>query len=1233
MAKGGNSGGGGSTTLVITEFGEDTGTDASDRITYDNTITLTGTSTEPAGTIVTIYANGVNLGTATVLGSGDWTFTTTALADGIYDFTAQTGKGKTKQVSDPLTLTIDTTVPDAPTDLSVAGSLISGTAEAGATVQVWQGDTMIGSITATNGTWEFDVGNATGSFTAVATDTAGNTSLESSAVTISGGGTDTTTPTASAPDLLAGSDTGISATDNLTNDATSTFRFTLDGTVAVGDTIELLIDGVGNVTHVITAADVSAGSVDLTSTTLVDGTNTISARLFDAAGNESTTSSLNVIHDSVAPVVGTPDLDPVSDSGGSDSDNITADATPTITGTGEAGATITLYDGATVVGSGMVQANGTWSITSASLGDGAHDLTAIATDAAGNSSAPSVALSLTIDTTAPSAPAVTGVLMADGSTAPGGVTDDDTPQIRGTTEAGSTVEVFINGSSIGTAIADQNGNWSIIAAALLDAVYTVTAEATDAAGNTSVLSGRFQIEVDAVADPPPGPADPTGDPLYGDQWHLTMIGDLQTIWQEYSGAGVSVGVYDNGIEYTHPDLAANYDASKHVIVDGQALDPSPSGIVTAEHGTAVSGVIAAVDNDVGGVGVAFGASITGVNIFGGPADINGADISGFSQAIYQAWTFDIINNSWGATPDFNNETNAAMLAAFAGFEYAVQTGRGGLGTIVVKAAGNDWDSSQGDFLNASRYTITVAAHDQDGDASWYTNRGANVLVSAPSSGSSADGDAGILTTDETGGEGYAAGDYTYGFGGTSSATPVVAGVVALMLDANPNLGWRDVQSILAYSATKIGDVPGATAPVPADSDGDGVADTTVDFPIEFFDWFYNSASDWNGGGLHFSEDYGFGGVDAYAATRMAEVWSLFGAAQVSTNEQSFTGIMQSPALAFDNQWVEASYTYAGPQMELEYVEVYVSYTSGGGLMGLFGDMEDVSIELVSAEGSVVSLMQAASDYTGTNEFLNPLQGLESGGTVTWTFGVNAFRGEDLTGDWTVRIVDVANDFISDGGVLNSFQLTFYGAAPTTDDVYHYTAEMLTLGLAGDAGRTTLDDAGGDDWFDFSASGGTIFSDMSVGGTTTLNGVTIIETTGTTVIENAVSGDGNDTLLGNGVANQLYGMRGDDTLSGGAANDTLSGGAANDTLWGGIGDDLFLFYLGDGQDWIGDFTAGLDTEDVIALYGFSYDAFGDLVLTDLGGSTLINLGGGDGITLAGVAPGALAADDFLFDTVA
>jgi VCBS repeat-containing protein len=736
---------------------------------------------------------------------------------------------------------------------------------------------------------------------------------------------------------------------------------------------------------------------------------------------------------------------------------------------------------------------------------------------------------------------------------------------------------------------------------MIDTFTVTSADGTTSKTITVTINGADEAPPPPPPPPPPGPADPTGDPLYGDQWHLTMIGDLQTIWQEYSGAGV---------------------ASKHVIVDGQVLDPAPSGIVSANHGTAVAGVIAAVDNDIGGVGIAFGASITGVNIFGGPADINGADVSGFAQAVDQAWTFDIINNSWGTTPNFNNETNAAMLAAFAGFEKAVQDGRGGLGTIIVKAAGNDWDSSQGDFLNASRYTITVAAHDQDGDASWYTNRGANVLVSAPSSGSSADGDAGILTTDETGSEGYAAGDYTYGFGGTSSAAPVVAGVVALMLDANPNLGWRDVQSILAYSAMKIGDVPGATAPVPSDSDGDGVADTTVDFPVEFFDWFYNSASDWNGGGLHFSEDYGFGGVNAYAAARMAEVWSLFGDAQTSGNsgnEQSFTGTMQTPALAFDNQWVGASYTYAGPEMELEYVEVYVDFKAGGGLLDLYGNMEDVSIEIVSASGTVVSLMQASSGYDSTNNFLNPFPDLDSGGTVTWTYGVNALRGETLTGDWEVRIVDIANDFIEDGGVLNEFQFAFYGAAPDNDDVYHYTAEMLTLGLAADDSRRILDDTSGIDWFDFAATAGDIVSDMSVGGTTTLNGVTIVQTTAGTVIENAVSGDGNDTLLGNDVANELYGMRG---------NDTLDGGLGDDTLWGGSGDDLFVFHVGDGADWIGDFTAGLGLGDVVALTDFGFADLNSLntLWFDSGGSAALDLDGSvDGVGQTLIFDGVAYAD--------
>ena len=189
--------------------------------------------------------------------------------------------------------------------------------------------------------------------------------------------------------------------------------------------------------------------------------------------------------------------------------------------------------------------------------------------------------------------------------------------------------------------------------------------------------------------------------------------------------------------------------------------------------------------------------------------------------------------------------------------------------------------------------------------------------------------------------------------------------------------------------------------------------------------------------------------------------------------------------------------------------------------------------------------------------------------------------------------------------------------------------MLSLGLDLDPARVSLDDSAGTDWFDFAATGGDIVADMAPGGATTLNGVTIVQTTATTVIENAVAGDGNDTLLGNDVANELHGMRGNDTLYGELGDDTLNGGAGNDILWGGTGDDLFVFYLGDGVDWIGDFTAGAGTDDVIALYGFGPLDFGGLSLADLGGDTVVDLGGGDQITLAGLSSTELAAADFQF----
>ena len=98
------------------------------------------------------------------------------------------------------------------------------------------------------------------------------------------------------------------------------------------------------------------------------------------------------------------------------------------------------------------------------------------------------------------------------------------------------------------------------------------------------------------------------DPLYADQWHLNLLGDIETIWAEYTGAGVAVGVYDTGIQSAHPDLDDNYDSSLlYPGYDGE--NPSSND----GHGTSVAGIIAAENNNVGGVGVAWGASVTSVN--------------------------------------------------------------------------------------------------------------------------------------------------------------------------------------------------------------------------------------------------------------------------------------------------------------------------------------------------------------------------------------------------------------------------------------------------------------------------------------------------------------------------------------------------------------------------------------------------------------------------------------------
>jgi len=588
----------------------------------------------------------------------------------------------------------------------------------------------------------------------------------------------------------------------------------------------------------------------------------------------------------------------------------------------------------------------------------------------------------------------------------------------------------------------------------------------------------------------------TNDPLASKQaWYKNAI-DLDRLGDEYSGAGIRIGIYDDGIQVNHADLAGNYDASLEVKISGVTASP-----LVGTHGTAVAGIIAGVaDNGIGGYGIAYDSTITGVSIFGGAASG-----SGMISAIQQMAKFDLTNNSWNWTDIYADAVNAGFGKQFnAALELAVDTGRGGLGTLIVNSAGNDWvkdtrDANTSGF-DATRFTITTGAVADNGFVSSYSNRGANILVSAPSSG----GSKGVTTTDIEGAGGYTSGDsYDY-FGGTSAAAPIVSSVVALMLEANGELGWRDIKEILALGAEHTGSAL-----------GDAKSRT------EAFAWSINGSTEANGGGLHFSNDYGFGQVNAYNSVRIAEVYSLFGEAQASANERT-TYASGTLNRAIPDGGTTSFNVNITQDISVEHVDLTLTLTHA--------NVKDLLVELVSPDGT-------------TSVVLTPGTGAAKAGSgFVWTFGSEQFLGEMSAGTWTVRITDTRTG--STGTVAN-YRLDVYGAAADADNVYTYTDEYAKM-AAFEEGRTTLSDTdGGNDWINTAAVASDTVIDLRAGATSTIAGVATTLAAGT-VIENAVTGDGDDTLTGNAADNQLHGMRGDDLIEGGAGADHIDGGTGTDT---------------------------------------------------------------------------------------
>lgn len=629
-------------------------------------------------------------------------------------------------------------------------------------------------------------------------------------------------------------------------------------------------------------------------------------------------------------------------------------------------------------------------------------------------------------------------------------------------------------------------------------------------------------EIGAESAPDYAPTDTS----YGAQAWLTRIGDIQTIWNEYNGAGVHVGVYDTGVQYTHPDLAFNYDASLHITYKGVTYDGAPSASVAygaiGPHGTNVAGLIGASADGANGVGVAFGASLTGVNIFNdGELDLNGlingtTDGEGLVYALRQSATFDIVNNSWGSSGGFYAGNSSAMdgaggAAKDSAWTYATEAGRDGLGTIVVKSAGNDrGDTNMNDSGAQSHSVILVGAIRVAGSKSDFGSYGANLLISAPGTA--------IQTTDLLGSEGYAPGDFFDQFSGTSASAPIVSGVIALMLQANPELGWRDVQDILAYSAKLTGSPVG------------GPPDPALNF--ERNAWFYTHATTLNGGGLHFSEDYGFGKLDAYAAVRMAQTWTVGQSAHHSANMATVHSNTVNPGVNYGATFDETFTLDIAEQVNIDHLTLTLDV--GANML------RQIRIILTSPTGTEVELFDGVA---GTANNFSTYQG-----PIAWNYSAQAFRGELSQGAWSVRLVDAVTN-LTLTGTINALSLEIIGDLATIDQRYVYTAEYLSPG-------TLNDTDGGRDTLDASTIRTNSVVDLSLATASNLGGVGITLTAGH--LATVITGDGADRLTGDDLDNALWGMRGDDILKGGLGSDVLNGGAGTDDLDGGLGFDTVSY---------------------------------------------------------------------------
>ena len=399
--------------------------------------------------------------------------------------------------------------------------------------------------------------------------------------------------------------------------------------------------------------------------------------------------------DDIAPITGT-----VANS------SSTNDTVPVFSGTADANATIQVYDGSTLLGTTTANASGTWIYTPATLANGAHNVSATATNASGVTSPASAVLSFTVDTVAPSSITLTAYDDAGtqfGFVANNGVTDDTRPTFGGSTEAGAQVQVFDGTALLGSTTADGTGAWSFTpATALATGSHSITATATDAAGNTSAASAALAFSIDTTA--PTAPSNitltPSGGTVVANTLNSTTTAmDFAAAITAGEATGGKAEFYVNGVLVgTDSNIAAGDTSVTYTTSDGS---PTTAEVQAA---IAAGGVVSVKLYDAAG-NVVSANGPTLVRDIAAPASLSlsaSDDVGTTTGTIADGSTTD------DTQPTFSGSTEAnAVVQVFDGTTL--------LGSTTANASGA-WTFTPGTALSQTTHSITATATDAAGNS-------------------------------------------------------------------------------------------------------------------------------------------------------------------------------------------------------------------------------------------------------------------------------------------------------------------------------------------------------------------------------------------------------------------------------------------------------------------------------------------------------------------------------------